>query len=125
MGKLNCAASDAFSFLMEANNWPRWAIHGVKSVKPGTGGYWDIETPTGPAKLKIEGDAASGVVDTTFVANNGDSLKFPGRVVSAGEGSTFITVYTKPPAMAADQFKKSLQQVDEELTALKKEIEKS
>lgn len=122
---LDCPASDAFKFLMEANNWPRWATHGVKSVKPGSGGYWDIETPTGPAKFKIEGDAASGVVDTIFVAGNGDKWEFPSRIVSTGGGSTFVTVHTKPAAMADDQFKKSLQQVDEELAKLKRELESS
>ena len=122
---LNCVASDVFAFIMEAKNWPRWAIHGVKSVKPGTGGYWDIETPTGSAKFKIEGDGASGVVDTTFVLGNGGNWTFPGRVVDAGSGSVFVSVYTKPTAMPGEQFKKSMQQVDEELAILKRVIEQS
>jgi len=122
---LNCAGSDVFAFIMEASNWPRWAIHGVKSVKPGSGGFWEIETPTDPAKFKLVGDGTSGVIDTTFVFGNGDSWTFPGRVVDAGSGSVFVTVYTKPAAMADDQFKKSMQQVDEELAKLKEILEQS
>lgn len=117
---LDCAASDAFAFIMEAKNWPRWAIHGVKTVTPGAGGFWDIETPNGAARFKLEGDAASGVIDTTFVFGSGDSWTFPGRVVDAGRGSIFVSVYIKPPAMTDDQFKQSMKQVDEELSILKR-----
>ena len=118
-------ATDMFAFLMEAKNWPRWAIQGVKSVQPGSGGFWDVETPEGPARFKLEGHGASGIIDITFIHGKRYSLTIPGRVVDIGGGSVFVMVFAKPPVMSDEQFKQSMKQVDEELSLLKRILEQA
>ncbi len=122
---IGAAASEVFSYLMEAANWPNWAAHSVTSVQPGAGGFWDIESPTGAVKFKLEGDASSGVVDVTFVKENGKDWRIPGRVVDAGSGSVMTLVYTKPVQMSDEVFKKATQHVEEELASLRRLLEQS
>ncbi len=120
---INRPAEDVFAFLMSAENWPKWAIHGIKSVSPGSGGYWELETPSGPARFKLEGDASSGIIDSTFVTGAGADWSIPGRVVSAGGGSVFVMVFSKPPGMSDEQFKQDMKLTDEEFSALKRQLE--
>ena len=120
---ISASSSDVFAFLMDANNWPRWADHSVTSVQPGAGGFWDIESPTGAAKFKLEGDASSGVVDVTFVKQSGEDWCIPGRVVDAGSGSVVSLVYIKPAQMSDEGFKRATQHVEEELASLRRLLE--
>jgi hypothetical protein len=55
-----------FAFLADAANWPKWAVVNVKSVRPAGDGWWDMETPAGPAKLRLRPDSELGVLDHDF-----------------------------------------------------------
>tara|TARA_R110000868_G_scaffold335954_8_gene596850 strand:+ start:3901 stop:4734 length:834 start_codon:yes stop_codon:yes gene_type:complete len=122
---IKCKSADAFAFLVDAQNWPRWAVHGVKSVRPGAGGFWDMETSNGPGQLKVDGNAASGIVDTTFVDGQSNRWTVPGRVVDAGGGAVVVMVFTKPASMTDDQFKQDMKLIEEELAVLKKILEQA
>ncbi len=120
---IKCTSADAFAFLVEVQNWPRWAVHGVKSVQPGAGGFWEMETPNGAGQLKVEGNAASGVVDTVFVDGQNNRWTVPGRVVDAGGRAVVVMVFTKPASMTDDQFKQGMKLIEEEFSVLKKILE--
>ncbi len=122
---IKCKSADAFTFLVEAQNWPRWAIHGVKSVRPGAGGFWEMETPNGPGQLCVEGNAASGVIDTIFVDGHSNRWTVPGRVVDAGGSAVVVMIFTKPVPMTDDQFTQGMKLIDEELAVLKKILERA
>lgn len=113
-------AEDAFAFLMDAGNWPRWAVHTITDVRPGAGGYWEIDTPSGSGHFKLEGNAASGDIDTTYKDGDKYGWTVPGRVVQSGEGSTVVMIYTKPPTMSEQDYDKRMKNADEELSALKR-----
>lgn len=120
---VSCLAADAFAFLIEIGNWPRWAIHSVKSVQKGQGEYWEIETPEGRGQMKVAGDATSGVFDTTFISGLGNKRLVPGRVVSAGGRAIVVMIFIMTQPMSEEQFKQNMNMLEEELTALKKVLE--
>ncbi len=49
-----------FAYLVNAQNWPQWAIVNIKAVSPRDDDWWDMTTPAGPAKLRIR---ANGMRD--------------------------------------------------------------
>ncbi|MBY0511768.1 MAG: DUF4170 domain-containing protein [Rhodospirillaceae bacterium] len=112
-----------FAFVMDGANWPAWAIHNVKAMKPGQNGVWDMETARGPGKVTLRGDAASGVIDEVFVDAQGVTWNVPWRVMAAGGGTVVVMVFTKPPSFTEGQFLQGMAQMDDELEALKKVLE--
>ena len=112
-----------FAFLMDGANWPKWAIHNVKSVTLRASGIWNLETARGPGQLTLKGDAASGVIDEVFVDAMGHAWTVPGRVVSGGGGAVVVMTFTKPGGINDAQFFQGMAQMDDELEALKRVLE--
>ena len=79
--------------------------------------------PNGAGQLKVEGNAASGVVDTVFVDGQNNRWTVPGRVVDAGGRAVVVMVFTKPASMTDDQFKQGMKLIEEEFSVLKKILE--
>lgn len=50
---LRVGVARAFDFLNDPENWPKWAIVNMKSVKPATDGWYDTETRQGKGQLKM------------------------------------------------------------------------
>ena len=117
------SAEKAFTFLSEGRNWPKWAVHSIKAVKPAETGTWTMETVDGPGRLTLKGDAASGVIDHVFVDAEGVSWTVPGRVVAAGGGTVVRFVFSKPSRVSETQFAQNMRQIDDELAALKRALE--
>lgn len=69
-------------------------------------------------------DAASGVIDHALVDAAGHSWTVAGRVVSAGGGAVYVATYTKPAAVSDAEFAAAMRRVDDELSALKRALEK-
>lgn len=112
-----------FAFLMDGGNWPRWAIHNVKAVRPGKSGVWEMETSRGPGSLTLKGDPTSGVIDHTFAYGNGVAWTVPGRVVAVSGGAVYMSVFSKPTELSEAQFALGMELLDEELAALKRVLE--
>jgi hypothetical protein len=36
---VQCPVKKLFDFLVNAENWPRWAVHNVLAVRPGSDGW--------------------------------------------------------------------------------------
>jgi len=117
------APEKVFAFLMEGRNWPKWAVHSIKAVRPAEAGSWTMETVDGPGRLSLKGDAASGIIDHIFVDAENVSWTVPGRVVAAGGGTMVIFAFSKPSRVSETQFAQILRQVDDELVALKRVLE--
>jgi len=120
---INAPVQKVFAFLSDGANWPKWAIHNVKSVKPGKDGTWDMETTRGAGTLILKGDATSGVLDHVFVDGQGVSWPVPARVVSAGKGAVYVLTFTKPGTLTESQFTQGMRHLDDELATLKRVIE--
>jgi hypothetical protein len=50
---LRPGAEQAFDFLNRPENWPKWAIVNMKSVKPAADRWYDTETRQGQGQLKM------------------------------------------------------------------------
>lgn len=117
------ASEKVFPFLIDGRNWPKWAEHSIKAVKPAEAGAWTMETVDVPGQLSLKSDAASGVIDHVFVDEDGVSWTVPGRVVAAGGGSVVTFVFTKPGRVSETQFAQNMRQLDDELATLKRTLE--
>lgn len=114
--------SKVFEFLANPANWSQWAIVNVKSIKPGEGEWWEMQTPVGQAKLRLRPDASLGTLDHDFEAPDA-SWTVPARVVANGDGSEFMMTFFQPPAFAKDFFEQQISLVDRELAKLKELME--
>jgi len=120
---ISATPDTVFQFVQNARTWPRWAVHNVKSISEGSGGYWKMETPRGTGRLKLDGDPTTGVTDHLFEDANGNSWNVPGRITAAGGGTMFMIVLTKPAAMSMADFTKGMSQLDDEMSKLKAILE--
>ena len=111
-------------FLMDGANWPKWATHTAKSARPTGPGRWTFESARGTIHVTMKGDRANGVFDHTVEDAKGNSILIPGRVVPAGGGAVFMITFTKPPSVNESEFETDLGQVDDELRALKRVVER-
>jgi uncharacterized protein YndB with AHSA1/START domain len=111
-----------FRFLADAANWPKWAIVNVLSVSPAEDGWWDMQTPAGPAKLQIRSHEAHGILDHDFVAPEAQ-WTVPARVVPNAGGTEFLITFFQPPSFTNEFFDQQVSLVDKELAKLKEVLE--
>ncbi|HEU5383757.1 MAG TPA: hypothetical protein VFV38_50810 [Ktedonobacteraceae bacterium] len=112
-----------FAFLANGENWPKFAIHNIHSILPGTEGDWVIETPRGPGLLRLKTVASLGIVDHEFIDPQEGRWEVPARVVSASGQAVFMMTLSKPERMSERDFQAGLTLVDEELATLKRVLE--
>jgi hypothetical protein len=115
---IDAAQDRVFTFLADAANWPKWAIINVKSVKPSDGHWWDMETPSGMAKLRLRPNADLGTLDHDFNSPEA-SWTVPARLVSNGSGCEFMITFFQPPSFSRSFFEEQVALVDRELAQLK------
>jgi hypothetical protein len=119
---INAPFEDAFAFLADASNWPKWAIVNIKSVQRRDGEWWNMETSTGKGKLRIRPNRDQGTLDHDFQAPDA-SWTVPARVVRNGDGCEFMITFFQPPQFTKDFFEKQVALVDRELAELKRLLE--
>jgi hypothetical protein len=117
---VKCPAKKLFYFLANAENWPRYAVHNVLAVRPGSDGWWLIDTPRGPGRLRIGPDERTGVLDHEFIDAGEGRWVVPARVVPVGEGSLCVMTFAKPDALPDEAFRHGMRLLDEELETLKR-----
>jgi hypothetical protein len=114
-----------FAFLANGENWPKFAIHNIFSIRPGEEGNWLIETPRGPGQLRLKTHAAHGIVDHEFIDAQEGRWEVPARVVPAGDdGTVFMMTLTKPAQMPEPDFQVGMKLLDEEFATLKRLLER-
>lgn len=117
--------ADVFAFVADPANWPRWAVVNVQAVEPTADpDWWLMGTPRGPARLRVRGEAAMGLLDHDYVDREA-AWSVPARVVPNGEGSEFMITFFQPPGFTDDYFDQQIALVDKEMAALKRELEAS
>lgn len=112
-----------FEFLSDLENWPRWAIVNMKSVKGGHDGWYDTETRQGKGQLKMTPNKALGILDHLW-KDPQSSWTVPARVVPNGDGSTFLMTFFQPPVLDDKAFDAAAREVDTELARLKEILER-
>lgn len=111
------------AFLADPGNWPAWAVVNVLSVEATDDpDWWLMTTPNGRGKLRVRGDAATGLLDHDF-ADDQASWTVPARVVPNGTGSEFMMTFYQPPGFTDAFFDQQIALVDKELATLKQLLE--
>jgi hypothetical protein len=120
---LRVGVERAFDFLNDPENWPKWAIVNMKSVKPASDGWYDTETRQGKGQLKMFSNKPLGPLDHVW-RDPQASWSVPARVVPDGDGSTFLLTFFQPPVLNDNAFAAATtKEVDIELAKLKELLE--
>jgi uncharacterized protein YndB with AHSA1/START domain len=119
---LRVSPERAFEFLNNPENWPRWAIVNLKSVKAAADGWYDTETRQGKGQLKMLSNKSLGLLDHVWKDPQA-SWTVHARVIPNGDGSTFLITFLKPPVMDDRAFDAAAREVDRELGKLKEILE--
>jgi quinol monooxygenase YgiN len=122
---VQCPVKKLFDFLVSAENWPRWAVHNVLAVRPGSDGWWLMDTPRGPGRLRIRPNERTGVLDHEFIDTQEGRWSVPTRVVAISEGALLLMTFTKPDSLPDEAFRMGMRLLDEELEMLKRLLETS
>jgi len=113
-----------FDFLADPMNWPQYAIVNMKSVKPGTDGWFDTVTRFGNGQLKVSPIKELGIFDHTWKDQQASWI-VPARVVPNQGGSTVMMTIFQPSVMTDDQFEEAMREMDKEMNTLKRILEAS
>jgi uncharacterized protein YndB with AHSA1/START domain len=122
---VKCPPKNLFDFLANAENWPRWAVHNVLAVRPDSGGWWLMDSPRGPGRLRIRPDERTGVLDHEFIDAQDGRWIVPTRLVAVSEGALLLMTFTKPDSLPDEAFRMGMRLLDEELETLKRLLESS
>jgi quinol monooxygenase YgiN len=120
---VQCPAKVLFDFLANAENWPRWAVYNVQAVRPGSGGWWLMDTPRGPGRLRIRPSERTGILDHEFIDAQEGRWMVPARVVAVGDGVLLMMTFINPDALPDEAFRQGMRLLDEELETLKRLLE--
>lgn len=119
---MRVSVKKAFDFLNNLENWPKWAIVNMKSVKRAADGWFDTETRYGKGQLKMLSNEALGLLDHMWKDPQA-SWTVPARLVPNAGGSTFMMTFFQPPALDDNAFDAAGKGVEKELAKLKEILE--
>ena len=107
-----------FTFLANPLNWPQYAVVNLRSVSPGSDGWFNAVTKFGEGRIKVNGAKEFGILDHTWQDPQATWDAYC-RVVSNGDGATVMFTLFQPPVMNDQQFDQAMQEMDIEMTKLK------
>lgn len=112
---LPASREEAFDFLADIRNLPKWAITFCKELKR-EGGKYKIVTPQGEIFFRIEADRKTGVIDMYGGPTEEGMALWPTRLVAAPDGGTdyFFTAY-QSPNMTDEVFQGQLNELRKEM----------
>jgi hypothetical protein len=119
---IDAVPSKVVAFLADGLNLPRWAVGFARSVVK-DGARWIVTTGSGEMPVRIESDAAHGVVDFRMIPEPGVEAIAATRVLPRGTGSEVVFTQFQGPGMPDDVFEKNVQAVSHELRVLKAVVE--
>ncbi len=114
--------SKVVAFLADGGNLPRWAVGFAKSAA-GNGRQWVVTTGAGEMPVRIETNAAHGVVDFWISPAPGVETVAATRVIPSGAASEVVFTQFQAPGMPDDVFAKNVEAVGHELKVLKAVLE--
>lgn len=115
---IDTAPNRLVDFLADPNNLPRWAVGFARSVRQDDG-RWLVQTGAGEMPVRIEANAATGIVDFWMSPAPGLDVAARSRVVPRGGQSEYIFTQFQGPDMSDDAFARSVAALKQELTVLK------
>jgi hypothetical protein len=111
--------SAVFEFFINPQNWESGGS--IKNVQENGDGWWNAETPLGPAKIKFHPNRELGIFDHDFKAGDAQWTVHC-RVMPNERGSTVSFTFIRPEPMTFEQFEGQLKNFDKELQGWKKSL---
>jgi hypothetical protein len=95
----------------------------LKSIHKDENGWWNCDSPTGKAKIKISHyNREFGILDHVFIAG-GIEWNVYVRIVPNLNGSTTIWIFTRPDGLGEEEFEAQLKGFDSEIAGWKSALE--
>ena len=121
---IDAPATDAFAYLADAGRLPVWAIGFAKAIAPEGDDRWLVTLASGETMpLRVDADAATGVID--YVSLPAPDVEIPAhtRVVPHGAGTLYIFSMHQTPDLPDEVFEAQIAELARELTVLKAHLE--
>ncbi len=112
-----------YEFVSNLENLPTWAKMFCLSVKQLNGG-WIVETPQGPAKIRLVERNNLGILDHHVNTSPAVEVFVPMRVVPNGDGSEVMLTVFQTPEMSEEKFAEDIGLVERDLKNLKHALER-
>ena len=116
------APSEAYEFLWQPENFPRWAS-GLPGSLRKLGEDWIAETPEGRATVRFSERNAFGVLDHSVTLPGGTTVYIPLRVVANGSGCELVLTLFRQAEMSDEKFTADAQWVMRDLATAKRILE--
>lgn len=120
---INKPAELVYSFVLNAENLPKWATGLSSSIKK-SGDEWIADSPMGKVKVRFAAQNDFGILDHEVTLPSGEKVLNPMRVFPNNNGSELVFTVFRLPGMTDDQYKKDTSMVANDLAALKEILEK-
>jgi hypothetical protein len=109
--------ADAFAFLADPANLPRWAVGFARDIRR-EGEAWIVQTAQGEMPVRIVADATHGTIDFHMtIAPEVEAVAYS-RVVPNDSGAEYVFTQFQLPGMADEVFAGQRAALAEELAIL-------
>ncbi|MCI0465284.1 MAG: hypothetical protein L0Z62_50825 [Gemmataceae bacterium] len=111
---LDAPQAEAFAFLADVHNLPRWATEFCQELEFENGRTW-VTSPGGRLLFQIEADERTGVIDLRAGPSENLLTTWPTRVCRLPDGrSVFLFTAIQPPGMSNAEFDGQCQGLERE-----------
>jgi hypothetical protein len=114
---LPVSAEEAFAFLAEPENLPRWAVGFARGIRR-EGETWIVQTAQGEMPVRVVAAAAHGTIDFHMGVAPGLEAVAYSRVVPNDPGAEYVFTQFQLPGMADEVFAAQRAALTEELAIL-------
>jgi hypothetical protein len=114
---LPASAEDAFAFLAQPENLPRWAVGFARGIRR-EGDEWIVQTAEGELPVRIDADAARGTIDFHMRVAPGLEAVAYSRVIPNDGGAEYVFTQFQFPGMDDALFAGQRAALAEELAIL-------
>ena len=114
---LPVSAEDAFAFLAEPENLPRWAVGFARGIRR-EGDAWIVQTAQGEMPVRVVADATQGTIDFHMAVTAELKAVAYSRVVPNDSGAEYVFTQFQLPGMSDEVFAAQRAALAEELAIL-------
>jgi hypothetical protein len=117
--RIEADPGQVFELVSDLSRLPRWAIGFAKEIRR-KNGEWIVTTGSGAeVPIRVQADAALGVVDYLMSPGSGEELPARTRVLPNETGAEYVFTMFQPPGMPEEAFEAQIAELGRELTVLK------
>jgi hypothetical protein len=120
--RINRSAAEAYEFLCQPENFPRWAS-GLGSSLCQDGADWVVETPEGRARVRFAERNSHGVLDHQVNLPGAAPIYVPLRLIANGDACELVLTLFRRPEVSDAQFAADAEWVMRDLQAAKRLLE--